>query len=169
MTIDKKEISKLSPAERIKKLKQMEEDRKKEVNEIEKLIKESMHELKTDRIAEEFSPEPKAVDISKLFEAAGEHGLEGTARKEAPHNLGGGNKGYRAIVQTYEAYSQAMRLYGTVSTGGSLGEEEKRLMSDIMERVNTAERYMTEGEKNASKLDATRAVLYKLKKETGLG
>ena len=63
MTIDKKELTKLSPEERIKKLKLMEEERKKEVNEIEELIKKSMHELKTDKIAGEIAPEQRAVDI----------------------------------------------------------------------------------------------------------
>ena len=169
MTIDKKELTKLSPAERIKKLKLMEEERKKEVNEIEKLIRDSMHELKTDKIAEEIAPESRAVDISKLFETSGEDRLERTAREEAPANVRRGTRGYQAMVQTYEAYSQAVSLYSAVSMGISLGEEEKRLMGDIIERVNTAERYMTASEKVASKLDATRAVLYKLKKETGLG
>ena len=169
MTIDKKELTKLSPEERIKKLKLMEEERKKEVNEIERLIKESMQELKTDKLAEEVAPEQRAVDISRLFESRGEDRLERTAREGAPHAFGRGTRGYQALVQTYEAYSQAIKLYSSVSMGGSLSEEEKRLMGDIIERVNTAERYMTDSEKVASKLDATRAVLYKLKKETGLG
>ena len=169
MTIDKKELTKLSPKERIKKLKLMEDERKKEVDEIEILIRQSMHELKTDMLAEDVAPEPKLVDISRLFEATGEHGLERTAREEASPNSARGSRGYQAIVQTYEAYSQAMRLSSAVSMGGRLSEEEKRLMGNIIERVNTAERYMTEGEKASSKLDATRAVLYKLKKETGLG
>lgn len=169
MTIDKKELNRLSPEERIKRLKLMEEERKKEVDEIERLIKESVHELKTDKIAEEITPGQKVVDISKLFETSGEDRLERTVREGAPPNVKRGTRGYQAIVQTYEAYSQVMGLYSAVSMGSSLGEEEKRLMGDIIERVNTAERYMTEGEKAASKLNATRAVLYKLKKETGLG
>ena len=40
MAIDPKDLAKLSPQERIKKLKQLEEERKKEGNEIERLIKE---------------------------------------------------------------------------------------------------------------------------------
>lgn len=159
MTIDKKELAKLSPQERIKKLKLMEEERREEVNEIEELIKKSMHELKTDKIAEEIAPEQKSVDISRLFQTTGEDRLERTAREEAP-TTGGGTRGYQAIVQTYEAYSQLKAM------GTSLTNEQ---IADIRDRLNTAERYMTEGEKAASKLDASRAVLYKLKKETGLG
>ena len=167
MTIDKKELTKLSPRERIKKLKLMEEERKKEVNEIEELIKKSMQELKTDKIAEEIAPEQRAVDISRLFEAKGEERLERTAREGAPQ-LVKGTKGYQALVQTYEAYSQLSKFYSIVSMGGSLSEEQKTAIGQIGERISTAERYMTEGEKAASKLDASRIVLYKLKKETGL-
>ena len=167
MTIDKKELTKLSPRERIKKLKLMEEERKKEVNEIEELIKKSMQELKTDKIAEEIAPEQRAVDISRLFEAKGEERLERTAREGAPQ-LVKGTKGYQALVQTYEAYSQLSKFYSIVSMGGSLSEEQKTAIGQIGERISTAERYMTEGEKAASKLDASRVVLYKLKKETGL-
>ena len=159
MTIDKKELTRLSPEERIKKLKLMEEERKKEVNEIEELIKKSMHELKTDKIAVEISPEQMAVDISRLFETKGGDRLERTAREEFPA-LAKGTRGYQAIVQTYETYSQLK------SMGTSLTNEQ---IADIRDRLNTAERYMTESEKAASKLDASRAVLYKLKKEAGLG
>lgn len=167
MAIDKQELTKLSPQERIKKLKLMEVERKKEVDEIEVLIRESMHALKTDKIAEDFAPEPRIVDISTLFEANGAQNLEGTARKEAQGSAKG-TKGYQALVQTYEAYSQAMQLYGIVSTGGNLSREQINLVGELGERLNTVERYMPESEKVASKLDAARAVLYKLKKETGL-
>ena len=167
MALDKKELTKLSPGERIKKLKLMEEERKKEVNEIERLIKESMRELKTDKIAEEIAPEQRAVDISRLFEANGEERLERTARKDAPR-LAKGTKGYQAIAQTYQAYSQLTKFYGKISMGAGLTVEEKEAINRIDEQIGVAERYMNEGEKAASKLDASRVVLYKLKKGTGL-
>ena len=146
----------------------MEEDRKKEVNEIEELIKKSVHELKTDKIADEIAPEQRAVDISRLFETKGEDRLERTARQEAPSNLMRGNRGYQAMVQTYQAYSQLTKFYGKISMGENLTAEERDTINRIDEQIGVAERYMTEGEKAASKLDASRAVLYKLKKETGL-
>lgn len=168
--IDKRELLRLPPSERIKKLRLMEEERKEEVNEIEKLINESMRDLRANKLADEIAPEQRAVDISRLFETSGEQRLERTAREETPPAaLMRGTRGYQAIVQTYKAYSEAIKLYSAVSMGGSLGEEEKKLVGDIIERVNTAERYMTDSEKVASKLDAARAVLYKLRKETGLG
>ena len=169
MSIDKKELSKLSPEQRIRKLKLMEEDRKKEVNEIERMIKESIQELKIDKLAEEVAPEQRAVDISRLFETSAGNTLERTARKEAKEDLMKNTRGYQAITQIYQDYSQLKEFYGMVSTGSGLTKEQISAVGQIGERISTVERYMTESEKSASKLDASRMVLYKLKKETGLG
>ncbi len=166
MAIDKKELNRLSPEQRIKKLKSLEDERKKEVDEIGTLIKESMKELKNDRLAEEIAPEQKAVDISRLFEMGNGNGLESTARK-AP-SVSGNKSGYQTIVQMYKDYKQLSSFYGIVSSGGDLSKEQLGAIGQIGERLNFAEKYMTEGEKAASKLVAGRAVLYKLKKETGM-
>ena len=45
MVANLKEIKKLSPEERIKRLKKIEEENKKEINEAEKLIKDSIREI----------------------------------------------------------------------------------------------------------------------------
>ena len=167
MPIDKDELAKLSPAERIKKLKAMEEAGKKEADEIEALIKKSMQEMKIDKIAKDVAPEQRAVDISGLFEAGNEHNLERTARREA-RGAAKETTGYHAIAQTYQAYGELKSMYGVVSSGGSLTEEQRAAIGQIGERLTIAEKYMSEGEKASSKLDASRNVLYKLKKETGL-
>ena len=167
MPIDKKELEKLSPAERLKKLRSMEEAGKKEANEIEALIKKSMQEMKIDKIAKDVAPEQRAVDISGLFEAGNEHNLERTARREARGNAKAAT-GYHAIAQTYQAYGELKGMYGVVSSGGSLTEEQRAAIGQIGEKLSRAEKYMTESEKTSSKLDASRNVLYKLKKETGL-
>ena len=168
MPINKKEFAKLSPEQRIKKLKSMEEERKKEVTEIGRLIKESMQELRTDKIAEEFAPDQRPVDISKLFETTGEERLEKTAREEAPTALMKGTRGYQAIEQLKYDYSQLKKLDMVLSTYGNLTEEQKRLVNEAGERLNMVERYMTEGEKYATILGAGRAIVQKLRKETGL-
>ena len=168
MTIDKKELSRLSPEERLKKLKKLEEDRKKEADEIESMIKESMKELRTEKLAEEITPERRTVDISRLFEKNEGENLERTARRESPVNLAKDVKGYQAVVQTYEAYTQLQKLDKALSMYGSLTEEQKNLVGKIGERINVAERYMPEGQKTANLLDASRATLHKLKKETGI-
>ena len=167
MTIDKKELIKLSPEERIKKLKSMEEDRKKEVGEIEKLIKDSVQELKTDKLAEQIAPEQKSVDISRLFQQSSERGLERTAR-QATNQAPAKSAGYQKIVQVYQDYSQLKEFYGMIATGTSLNREQINAIGQIGERINVAEKYMNEGEKAASKLNPSRAILYKLRKETGL-
>lgn len=167
MTINKKELHKLLPEERIKKLKLMEGERKKEVNEIERLIRESMQELKTDKLAEDISPEQKPVDISKLFEVAGEQRLERTARESQASAKGA--KGYMTAVQLDYDYSNLKKFYNLVLGGGTLSEEERKMIGEIGERINFAEKYMPESEKLASKLVAGRALLYKMWKETGFG
>ena len=142
MAIDKKEFAKLSPEERIRKLKELEEERKKEMNEIGALIKESMKELKTDKLAEEITPERKSVDISRLFESSEGQMLERTARRDAPAATTKAAKGYQAIAQTYEAYSQLQKLDKALSIYGNLTEEQMSAIGQIGERINRVERYM---------------------------
>ena len=67
MTLDTDELKKLSPEQRVKRLKEMEQQRKSEMGEIESLIKKSMNEAKNDKIAEKVAPPPREVDITKLF------------------------------------------------------------------------------------------------------
>lgn len=169
MPLNKKELGRLSPEERIKKLRLMEEERRKEVNEIERLIKESMQEIKTEKLAEEIAPEQKAVDISKLFETAGGEKLERTAREEAsPAAFTRSARGYQVLAQAEYDYTQAKKLYGVMSSGGSLTEEQRALVDQIGARRNIAESYLPVGEKLVRILDASRMILEKYRKETGL-
>ncbi len=73
MAIDKDELKKMSPAERLKRLKELEEERKKDIDETTDLIKRTEAEL-NDRSPLFEVPELEPVDISKLFLA--EEGLE---------------------------------------------------------------------------------------------
>ena len=163
--IDTKEFTKLSPEERLKRLKQLEEERKKDANEIEQLIKQSMQEIRTDKLAGEIAPEQRAVDISRLFERENGNKLERTA-KQAKGASGSGS--YQAVTQVYHAYSQLTEFYGIIAGGSGLTQEQLKAIGQIGERLNVAEKYMTESEKTASKLNASKAVLYKLRKGTGL-
>jgi len=68
MTADLKEIKKLSPEERIKKLSKVKEKNKKEIDEAEKLIKDSVREINVkEEIKDLPIPQIKAVDIESLF------------------------------------------------------------------------------------------------------
>ena len=81
-----KEIKKLSPEERIKKLKEIEEENKKEINEAEKLIKDSIKEI---NIKEEIRdlpiPQIKAVDIESLFSPEEKEVFAAKRYKESRH------------------------------------------------------------------------------------
>jgi hypothetical protein len=63
------EIKKLSPEERIKRLKELEDEKRKEIEEAEKLIKESVVEIEQAEDIKQKIPVPqmKAVDIDNLF------------------------------------------------------------------------------------------------------
>jgi hypothetical protein len=83
MALNKDELGKMSPEERIKKLKEMEEERKKELEEASDLIKKSEAEIEREKTIPKVEvPEIERVDISKIFES--HEGLEGTVRREAP-------------------------------------------------------------------------------------
>ena len=69
MSIDKDILKKLSPEERIKKLKESGEERKKEIEETEDLIKKTEAELEFIKTIPDIEvPELKPIDISSLFE-----------------------------------------------------------------------------------------------------
>ena len=166
MSINKAEFSKLSPEEKIKRLKELEKERKKDIDEIGLLIKKSMQDMRTDTLAGKIAPEQREVNIARLFESdeKGEQ-LERTARQETRGSASGT---YQALSQLYRDYSTLKRFYGIVSTGNELTKEQIDAVGKIGERINVAEKYITESEKTASVLTPTRAILYKLQKDTGI-
>jgi len=166
MHIDKKNLARLSPEERIKKLRLMEESKKKEVNEIGQLIKDSMQELRTDKLAEEIAPEQKAVDISRLFEATGEEKLERTARKESLLDSARGGGGYQAFTQVYQDYAKlkSMISYAVI---GALSPEQHELVDAIGERLDKT-KYETASSEIANLVVASRATLHKIKRYMGM-
>jgi hypothetical protein len=64
-----KNLKKLSPEERIKRLKELEDERKKEIEEAEKMIKESQDEIQHQRELKSKVPIPQvaAIDVDALF------------------------------------------------------------------------------------------------------
>jgi len=164
MALDRKNFAGLSPEERIRKLRQLEEARKKEALEIEELIRASMNELKNNKLAGEIAPEQKAVDISRLFETP------------EPANIGKNVRGasrpakaaqiYVTAAQLYQDYSQLKELY--FIGGPNLTEEHLKIIGQIGERMNIAEKSMTESERITKILNPSKSILYKLQKETGL-
>ncbi|MBL7055195.1 hypothetical protein ISS05_05560 [Candidatus Woesearchaeota archaeon] len=167
MAWDKNELSKLPLRERIRRLKQLEKNRKKEIDEIDNLIKDSQKELSTEEIAEEISPESKEVDISKLF-GSEEEDLEGTVKKEAPaeETEEAGESRYLSLQQAVDDYEE-LRGLGYNSIGGGLSENQMEAIDQIGERLDRT-KYTSASREVANLVVASRAVLYKIKKYAGL-
>lgn len=161
--LNKREMQKLKPEERIKRLKQMEGERKKEVLEIEQLLKETDKELRIEKIAEENAPHPAAVDITSLFEAEGER-LERTLRKEVSEIPQ--NENYRAFSQAYDDYSRLKRAVGYAASG-ALNDEQREAIDKIGERLQRF-KYESASEEIANLVVASRAALHKIRRYAGL-
>jgi len=82
--INKEDLKGLGPEERIKKLKELEEEKRKEIEEAEKLINETIADMENEsRLASLAIPETPTVDIAELFNAKGSD-LESTVEIEMP-------------------------------------------------------------------------------------
>ena len=83
MALDRETLRKMDPESRLQRLRQLEEERKKEVEESDDLRKRAEAELKrVKEIPQMQVPKLEKVDISKMF--APEEGLEGIAQKAPP-------------------------------------------------------------------------------------
>jgi hypothetical protein len=160
---DKEELNKLPLRERIKRLKEMEEDRKKEIEEIDDLIKNSQKELRADEIADDVSPGPEEVDISRLFRP--EEELERTVMEEAPSEEEGEVK-YLSLQQAVEDYEE-LRGISYASMEGGLSENQMESIDKIGERLDRT-KYEATSKEIANLVVASRAALYKIKKYAGL-
>jgi hypothetical protein len=163
--LDKKELSKLPLRERIRRLKKLEEDKKKEIEEIDNLIKNSERDLKAEEIAEEIKPEQQEVDISKLFRQEEEE-LERTVEKEAPAEEEAAQPKYLTLQQAVEDYEE-LRGLTYASMGGSLTESQMEAIDKIGERLDRA-KYISASKEVANVLVASRAALYKIRKYAGI-
>ena len=162
--LNKDKLKKLSPKERLKRLKELEEERKMEVNEIEALIKESMQELKTDEIATEITPEARDVDIGRLFETE-EAQLESTIRKETREESEEPLR-YLNVKNALEDYEQLQDI-SYASMMGTVSEAHMDAIDKIGERLDRT-KYVSASAEAANILVASRAALHKIKKYAGL-
>jgi hypothetical protein len=160
----RKELKKLKPKDRIKKLKELEERRKDEITEIEDLIKDSEKELKTEIFAEEVTPEHEIVNIESLFLGEIEH-LEATIQNEAPKEEEGLE--YLSFKQIYSDYS-TLKDISYASFMGTLSTRQMDTVDRIGERLDRT-KYRSASQDVAEILVASRATLYKIKKYAGLG
>ncbi len=151
--INKEELGKLSAAERIKRLKSLEEENKKEIEEAEKLIHETESQIERDGIAESVKvPETKPIDISSLF--AEEQNLEATVKKEATEEDQGP---LYELAQDYEAAK------GIAYGGESPSEDQMGWIDQLGERVEKIKYHGTSDE-IANLVVATKSLIHKIKK-----
>ena len=161
----KKELKKLRPDLRIKKLKELEGKRKSEITQIEDLIKDSEKDLKTERVAEAIAPRQIEVDIRRLFEEEGNK-LEATARKEAPQAGRFAGREYAPFKQIYSDYTQLQGI-AYASMAGTLTRAQHEAVDEIGERLDRT-KYEPSSRQVANMLVASRAVLYKIRKYAGI-
>jgi hypothetical protein len=151
MPLNKEEFRKLSPEARIKKLKELEKESKKDLAEASDLIKRTEAEIETERkIPKMEGPKFEPVDISKMFES--QEGLEGTVRKEAPAAEENAPIKYNASV--IESFEQTTAY-----------PEHDDGLADQKVKVDSIRSYESSTER-ADDLTASRSVLKHIKKYT---
>ncbi|MFH0867751.1 MAG: hypothetical protein V1831_00395 [Candidatus Woesearchaeota archaeon] len=160
----KKELKKLRPRDRLKRLKELGEKRKTEMTDIEELIKDSEKDLKTEEVAEEITPEQEEVDIGRLFQEESEQ-LERTVKKDAPETETE-NLGYQVFKRVYNDYATLQEI-AYAGMEGSLTSEQMDKVDKIGERLDRT-KYQSAGQEVANMLVASRSTLYKIKKYAGL-
>ena len=152
--INKEELEKLTPAEKIKKLRKLEQESKKEIREAEDLIKKTEAAIEREKIAESVQvPETKQVDISELF-AKPESALE-QAAEEAKKDLTDDNVKY-FVQNAYEGVREA--LYSESS------EELMNKVNAIGEKLDKV-KYMGVNDEIANLAVAAKGMIYKLRKD----
>ena len=153
--INKSELEKLSPAERIKKLKRLERENKKEIVEAEDLIKKTEAEIQREKITESVNiPETKTIDISQLFaptESALEQAAEGAREMLTEDNV-------RYFVQNaYEGIKEV--LYGEMDNESMM--EKIDAIGEKLEKV----KYMHVSSEIANLAVASIGMIYKMRKD----
>ncbi len=160
----KEELRKLRPQARLKKLKELEEQRKKDITKIEDLIKDSEKDLRTEEVAEEITPEQTEVNIGRLFEEETGH-LEHTVREEAPEPERE-EQGYVSFRQAYSDYS-TLKDITYASMMGQLTPAQIDTVDKIGERLDRS-KYISASQEAANLLVASRSALYKIRKYAGV-
>jgi len=165
--INKEELMRLSPEERIRRLRQLEEERKKEIEDAQKLIRESEGQIERDRSLEDVEvPEAPSVDISKLFGAEEKETLEGAVEEAPQPEMEGEHLRYQ-VQQDYEALKELQEgmINNTVNPYDAANQ-----VNEIEERLNTInyQQAKQESKEVADQLVASRNVIQMIKKYGGI-
>src|SRR3989338_7565295 len=139
MAFDKDELAKLSPVDRIRKLKEIEEKSKKEVEELEtvlkeskKLLSESELELTREEIAKE-SPDGPLIDLTDILKQDAES-LEASVE----------NTPLVSIEEPRDIFGLYQRVTQLAYQGQGIDTRRKEELTTLYHEVNQAATYVTE-------------------------
>jgi len=146
--LDIEDIKKLGPDERIKKLKELEEKRKQEIERAHKLIQESEDEIAIEEKLKDVKiPDDKEVDIGKLFRQEDET-LEETVAKEKPEineEELQNQRQYLANVTTARIEERAEYLRNAVEDRGYLTNQQRTEIEAMYQEVHEREEALHHG------------------------
>ena len=156
MVLDKEKLRALSPAERIRKLREIEKESKKEIEEAEKLIRESEENLRVEEATADVEiPETEEVDITRLF--GEEENLEGTIKKEE-----------KEVDEEQVKYEiSKIKEYAEHLEEGPVSTYTMEKIEDMGKNLRNID-YKLLSHEVADELNATRNVIYEMKKHAGM-
>ena len=145
---EKEKLGKLLPKERIKRLKEIQEQRKKDIAEAEKLIEASEEQEAGEELADRIEvPEPRIVDISSLFGPEDEK--ESTKEEVTEENV------EYFVQEAYDAAVDAMQ------SGQELNAEAVKDLGSKLQSV----KYMHPSDEIAKRAVAALGIFYEIRKE----
>ncbi len=143
-----KELKNLSPEERIRKLKEIEEKDKEEIEKAHQLIKESEDEIEIEeKIKQVEIPSEKKVDVSRLFKSE-EDSLEETVKKEAPkvsEEELRKQQTYLKELPTQKIEQKAEYLQQRVQQTGYVSNEQRSEISSMYQELKQREEDFKQG------------------------
>ena len=169
------EIKKLSPSKRIEKLKELEEKRKKEIEEAELLIKESVEEIKQEqKLQEEIEEEErlqkekldlnKNNDLEELVEAAKQKILDEENYVNTQYQV------KLSMEPVSNLYDKVKEVYQEVRDSGEMSEGQKQQIENISYAMQTktdaidSGEYKTAGEQIEDILSASKSIINYMKR-----
>ena len=151
MEFNKEELAKLPPKERLKKLKELEEEAKRQLEETKKVIQESEKMLKTSEVEvvqEEIKKEKTTIrtrdelkDISRLLRKRAED-LEALADEAF---LGAQGSSYQPLqpqeAEVVDLYNRVKEIQASYGSGSGLSYDRVRELSEIKQKAQITHEY----------------------------
>jgi polyhydroxyalkanoate synthesis regulator phasin len=173
------DLRKLSPEERIRILKELEEKRKKELLEAEKLIEQSVAEIKAEeKLKEEIEEEERKQRQSSKLKKIDDTNLEGKVQKEKQMLVDeelSNNKQYQiklSMEPITNLYDRLRDVYQQVVENGEMTNEQERQIRDLgyaMQHKSDAidhGEYKTAGEQIEDIISASKSILNYMRRGT---